>query len=365
MGLGFRPGPEHHILDTLSIRIPRCEDYTLASGRDRAYAFEARPAWTGLAAMSQGAPRRELLRYSGAEPLELAPGDGVLVSVEREVQSSADGSLTEAVFPVDCGVEAVPGLWTTGAAEGFVLLAAQELDHTLEPGDVVAEVRSGLVETAACDCGAVETNFFSAGEDALCESCGVFRASEVSDGCFSCGSAERAAVRSYQGCSSCSRARGRRSATTRVGVFGVLAAVSVFLGGGSYERPVEDPAVVTFLGNIPKENSWWDAPGGVASVWARRPKADELSSPSVKDKPFETCLLQRSGEAWRLWDTRDLRSGPSVALSSDVPVTERLAVFRTRARPEVGRLGQRLGDEWAEVFVRGSGRERGEHCLRS
>ena len=47
----------------------------------------------------------------------------------------------------------------------------------------------------------------------------------------------------------------------------------------------------------------------------RRPKADELSSPSVKDKPFETCLLQRSGEAWRLWDTRDLRSGPSVALS--------------------------------------------------
>ena len=58
---------------------------------------------------------------------------------------------------MDCAVEAVPGLWTTGAAEGFVLLAAQELDHTLEPGDVVAEVRSGLVETAACDCGAVET----------------------------------------------------------------------------------------------------------------------------------------------------------------------------------------------------------------
>ena len=62
---------------------------------------------------------------------------------------------------MDCGVEAVPGLWTTGAAEGFVLLAAQELDHTLDPGDVVAEVRSGLVETAACDCGAVETSFFS------------------------------------------------------------------------------------------------------------------------------------------------------------------------------------------------------------
>ena len=54
----------------------------------------------------------------------------------------------------------------------------------------------------------------------------------------------------------------------------------------------------------------------------------------MKDQPFETCLLQRSGEAWRLWDTRDLRSGPSVALSGDVPVTERLAVFRTRRAPK-------------------------------
>ena len=159
MGLGFRPG--HHILDTLSIRIPRCEDYTRVR-KDRAYAFEARlSSLDGAGCFEPGGTDRELLRYSGAEPLELAPGDGVLVPVEREVQSSADGSLTEAVFPVDCGVEAVPGLWTTGAAEGFVLLAAQELDHTLEPGDVVAEVRSGLVETAACDCGAVETNFLS------------------------------------------------------------------------------------------------------------------------------------------------------------------------------------------------------------
>ena len=221
------------------------------------------------------------------------------------------------------------------------------------------------METAACDCGAVETSFLSVGEDGPCETCGVAKAPEFSDSCFSCGSAQRTAVRSYQGCSSCSRTRGRRSACTRVGVFSVLAAVSALFGGGSYERPVEDPAVVTFLGNIPKENSWWDAPGGVASVWGRRPKVDELSSPSVKDQPFETCLLQRSGEAWRLWDTRDLRSGPSVALSSWVPVTERLAVFRTRRGPKVGRLGQRLGDERAEGFSRGSRLERGEHRLQS
>ena len=224
MGLGFRPGPEHHILDTLSIRIPRCEDYTRVR-KDRAYAFEARlSSLDGAGCSEPGGTDRELLNYSGAEPLELVP-------VEREVQSSADG-LTEAVFPVDCGVEAVPGLWTTGAAEGFVLLAAQELDHTLEPGDVVAEVRSGLVETAACDCGAVETTFLSLGEDGPCETCGVAKAPE-----FSCGSGERTAVRSYQGCSSCSRTRGRRSACTRVGVFSVLAAGSALFGGGSYERP--------------------------------------------------------------------------------------------------------------------------------
>ena len=80
---------------------------------------------------------------------------------------------------------------------------------------------------------------------------------------------------------------------------------------------------------------------------------DELSSPWVKDQPFETCLLQRSGEAW---DTRDLRSGPSVALSSWVPVTERLAVFRTRRGPKwAGWVkGSATSGLKAEGFSRGS-----------
>ena len=41
MGLGFRPGPETHVLDTLGVQIPRCEDLT-RTRKDRAYAFEAR-----------------------------------------------------------------------------------------------------------------------------------------------------------------------------------------------------------------------------------------------------------------------------------------------------------------------------------
>ena len=50
------------------------------------------------------------------------------------------------------------------------------------------------VETAACDCGAVETCFLSVGEDGPCETCGVANAPEFSDGCFSCGSVERTGV---------------------------------------------------------------------------------------------------------------------------------------------------------------------------
>ena len=292
MGLGFRPGPEHHILDTLSIRIPRARTTPVSGRTAPTLSRRGCRRWTGPAA--------------------------------------------------------------SGAAEGFVLLAAQELDHTLEPGDVVAEVRSGLVETAACDCGAVETNFLSVGEDGPCETCGVAKAPESSDGCFSCGSFERTAVRSYQGCSSCSRTRGRRSASTRVGVFSVLAAVSALFAGGSYERPVEDSDVVTFLGNIPKEDSWWDAPGGVASVWGRRPKADELSSPSVKDQP----LRDLPAAAVR-------RSLAPVGHSGPPQRPERGAQWvcsghrasrglQDAARPEVGRLGQGLCDERAEGFSCGS-----------
>ena len=78
--------------------------------KDRAYAFEARlSSLDGAGCSEPGGTDRELLRYSGAEPLELAPGDGVLVPVEREVQSSADGSLTEAVFPGRRGVRSPRG----------------------------------------------------------------------------------------------------------------------------------------------------------------------------------------------------------------------------------------------------------------
>ena len=74
IGLGFRPGPEHRILDTLSIRIPRHEDYSRAR-KDRAYAFEARlSSLDDGGCFEPGSTDRELLHYASAEPLELAPG---------------------------------------------------------------------------------------------------------------------------------------------------------------------------------------------------------------------------------------------------------------------------------------------------
>ena len=124
MGLGFRPGPEHHILDTLSIRIPRCEDYTRVR-KDRAYAFEARlSSLDGAGCFEPGGTDRELLRYSGAEPLELAPGDPA------------------SVFPVDCEHRS-PGPmddWSRGGVRSPRGSGARPYSRA---GDVVAEVRSG------------------------------------------------------------------------------------------------------------------------------------------------------------------------------------------------------------------------------
>ena len=72
--MGWAWASEHHILDTLSIRIHRCEDYTRVR-KDRAYAFEARlSSLDGVGCFGPGGTDRELLRYSGAEVLELATG---------------------------------------------------------------------------------------------------------------------------------------------------------------------------------------------------------------------------------------------------------------------------------------------------
>ena len=112
-----------------------------------------------------------LLTFDGPEPLSLQPGDGVLILVKREGGGLQDGSLCEAVLPVEGQVEAIPGVWDTGAVEGSILVAALDADLTLEPGDVVAEVRAGCVDV--CGCGSIETFFTSAESAPVYESCGL------------------------------------------------------------------------------------------------------------------------------------------------------------------------------------------------
>ena len=100
-------------------------------------------------------------------------------------------------------------------------------------------MRSGLVSTAACGCGAVETVFESEPSPQVCADCGVAVASVDHDPCFACGSASRAAARSFQGCSSCARSFGRLRTGARIGVLSVLAAVTVLASvwGGSGPVP--------------------------------------------------------------------------------------------------------------------------------
>ena len=75
MGLGFRPGPETHVLDM------RCEDLT-RTRKDRAYAFEARlSSLDDSTSREPGGEDREFLRFDGDESLlgmaSLSPSGGM------------------------------------------------------------------------------------------------------------------------------------------------------------------------------------------------------------------------------------------------------------------------------------------------
>ncbi|CAK9017668.1 Pro-Pol polyprotein, partial [Durusdinium trenchii] len=131
-GLGFRPGPDAHILDTLGIKIPRCEDLS-RQRKDRAYAFHSvLSSLDGPEGFETGGDQRQLLHFAGEEPVVLAPGDGALVPVTRDFAQVIDGSLCEGVLPIEGPVEAVPGIWDSGAVSGMVLVTAQDEEVTLE-----------------------------------------------------------------------------------------------------------------------------------------------------------------------------------------------------------------------------------------
>ena len=202
------------------------------------------------------------------------------------------------------------------------------------------------VETAACECGAVETVFRT---EPQADSC------EHEESCFACGSSERLAARSFQGCSSCSRSFGWARRERRSGL-------SPSLPQLPSSRAVSEGAPCRELrsrpSNFTARDQWWDAPGGQASVWTRRPKAEELGSLGPK-VPFETCLLQKPGEPLKNLGHPRSAFAPERAPGGRASCNGAPRGLQDKTRAEVGRLataksilfGFSFGINKAEVCV--------------
>ncbi|CAK9002134.1 Retrovirus-related Pol polyprotein from transposon 412 [Includes: Protease [Durusdinium trenchii] len=325
-GLGFRPGPDAHILDTLGIKIPRCEDLS-RQRKDRAYAFHSvLSSLDEPEGFETGGDQRQLLRFAGEEPVVLAPGDGALVPVTRDFAQVIDGSLCEGVLPIEGPVEAVPGIWDSGAVSGMVLVTAQDEEVTLEAGRPVAEVRPGLAEVTVCECGMMDSHLTSPSEGKVCQECGVGIASSPS-ACQLCGATERAVVRDLQGCRTCARTLGARTRRAGYGLLSTLAAASVLLGTMTSPREVS-PETCKFLDGVPT-GGWRECHGGHCYV-GKWPFEDALTGVNESEYPFRT-LVVRQGSQWALWETVDLRRW-SFSDCADL-AGDQVGVFCTKAGP--------------------------------
>ena len=338
MGLGFRPGPNGHVLDTLGITMPRCEDLSRMR-RDRAYAFSSViSSLDDSSCCEPGDSRRQLLVYDGEDTISVEAGEGAMLPVKRTSRPCLDGSLCEGVFPVEGGLEAVPGIWPSGILSGMVLVASPDSDVLVQPGDPVAEVRAGLVETSICECGLMDTSFVVPMGGDHCEACGTARLTSF-DPCVECGSKERKAVRDLQGCRSCQRSFGGCGRKAGYGLMAALVAVSVMnhgLGAGGAlaegASKLEDPEVHTFLETIPG-SGWWDWKGGMCYVTEVAERAFE---PPAASPAFRfLSLVFRSGNAgWSLLGTCDLGTHRSVPGEWKGLVHCKVAAFFTRHGPE-------------------------------
>jgi len=311
--LGFRPGPQAHILDTLGVQIPRCEDAS-SERKDRAYVFRSVVSGVEAGAEDFCEPctgRKAAVVFSGEESVQLLPGEGALVPVQVQGEWISEASECEAVLPIEGKIEVVPGLWNTGGREGMVLVTPRHDEAVLEKGDPVAELRSGLAASTLCGCGAVDTVFQSAGppSKARCKDCGGPRMEVENRKCYACGVEKTKEVHRLQGCRCGRRPRERASQGSKARGYGLLATmvglVSLTTGAPN------NFAYVARDGREEKSDHWATFPGG----WVRvheRPR-EELFQISSTDFPGEvTAVGQRrvtvgqflTGEPLKWEDTR-------------------------------------------------------------
>ena len=186
-GVGFRPGPTTHMLDTLGIGMPRVEH--IVQRPDRAYVARSVISSLDSCVWVAGEEAKEVLVLDSQEVLELGPDDGALVPVKRVSLTAglgkdlvAGAGALEALLPVEGKVEAVPGMWPSGSC----VMNPSEWDSVLlEPGEPVAEIQRGHVSMSFCDdCGTVETLFETKGSRG--QSTVRRSAAEDSVGCARC-----------------------------------------------------------------------------------------------------------------------------------------------------------------------------------
>ena len=102
-----------------------------------------------------------------------------------------------------------------------------------------------------------------------------------------------------------------------------------------------------------RRGAFKDAPPARGPLDGReRGQGSELSRSSRQRQSFRAAsegarcrelrsLLQKPGESWTIWDTRDLRSYQSAVLEDALPVTERLADKTRAGSGQAGRLAPR------------------------
>ena len=104
-------------------------------------------------------PKVHETQADGSAP---APGPLIAATVAPEVVVSPQTlPTTEVVFPYEKqALEAAPGLWETGAAEGMICLSNLDMiEHSVEAGEVVAVVSAANVRASKCySCGTLDTD---------------------------------------------------------------------------------------------------------------------------------------------------------------------------------------------------------------